>query len=50
MEAFLYVPIEENKVRCALCNHRCIIADGKRGICGVRENRAARWRPWCTVA
>ncbi len=26
-------------VRCALCAHRCHVAEGKRGICGVRENR-----------
>jgi pyruvate formate lyase activating enzyme len=26
-------------VRCGLCSHHCLIADGKRGICGVRENR-----------
>ncbi|MBP2689699.1 MAG: pyruvate formate lyase activating enzyme, partial [Deltaproteobacteria bacterium] len=28
-----------NAVRCALCPHRCRIAEGKAGICGVRENR-----------
>lgn len=27
-------------VRCHLCRHRCLIADGKRGICRVRENRS----------
>jgi pyruvate formate lyase activating enzyme len=26
-------------VRCRLCRHLCSIPDGKRGICGVRENR-----------
>lgn len=26
------------KVRCTLCPHRCLIADGKVGICGVRKN------------
>jgi pyruvate formate lyase activating enzyme len=26
-------------VQCSLCNHRCIIADGKHGICGVRVNK-----------
>ena len=26
-------------VKCSLCSHRCTIADGKRGICGVRENK-----------
>ena len=40
MEACLYERLKkDNKVRCDLCNHRCIINNGKRGICGVRENR-----------
>jgi pyruvate formate lyase activating enzyme len=30
---------EEDAVRCELCPHRCRIARGKAGICGVRENR-----------
>jgi pyruvate formate lyase activating enzyme len=30
---------EEDAVRCGLCPHRCRIARGKAGICGVRENR-----------
>jgi len=30
---------EGGKVRCDLCPHKCHIASGKRGICGVRENR-----------
>ncbi len=38
-EAMLYEKLEDNRVRCNLCNHRCLIADGERGICGVRENR-----------
>ncbi len=29
----------DGKVRCGLCNHHCVIPSGKRGICGVRENR-----------
>jgi pyruvate formate lyase activating enzyme len=39
MEAYLYEPAKERAVRCNLCNHRCIVKEGKRGICGVRENR-----------
>jgi len=31
--------LPEGKVRCNLCAHRCVIADGKKGICQVRENR-----------
>ncbi len=38
-EALLYHPEEEQAVTCALCAHRCRIAAGARGICGVRENR-----------
>jgi pyruvate formate lyase activating enzyme len=38
-EAMFYKKLGENLVKCNLCNHRCRIADGKRGICGVRENR-----------
>ncbi len=30
---------EGGAVRCGLCPHRCLISDGKRGICQVRENR-----------
>ena len=39
MEAYLYKPLNEKKVKCNLCNHRCVIKNGRRGICGVRENR-----------
>ncbi|MEE4604406.1 MAG: AmmeMemoRadiSam system radical SAM enzyme [Desulfobacteraceae bacterium] len=38
MEAYLYERLEDNKVRCNLCSHRCVIKDGRRGICNVREN------------
>ncbi len=39
-EAYLYEKQKDLRVHCILCNHRCIIADGKRGICNVRENRS----------
>ena len=39
MEAYLYESLNDKKVKCNLCNHRCEIKDGRRGICGVRENR-----------
>jgi pyruvate formate lyase activating enzyme len=39
MEAYLYETLEDDKVRCNLCSHRCLIKDGRRGICGVRENK-----------
>ena len=37
-EARLYDKLEGGKVKCHLCAHRCTIAEGKRGICQVREN------------
>ncbi len=37
-EAVLYKKEKDNKVKCGLCNHRCLINDGNRGICGVRKN------------
>lgn len=39
-EAYLYDRLENKKVRCLLCNHNCVITEGKTGICGVRENRS----------
>lgn len=38
-EALQYTKGENLIVTCSLCNHRCTIADGKRGICGVRVNQ-----------
>ncbi|MBP8984663.1 MAG: AmmeMemoRadiSam system radical SAM enzyme [Syntrophobacterales bacterium] len=38
-EALLYEKLEDGKVSCFLCSHRCLIGDGKYGICNVRENR-----------
>jgi pyruvate formate lyase activating enzyme len=37
-EAMLYEKLTENKVHCNLCAHRCTIAEGRVGICHVREN------------
>jgi len=38
-EALFYERLEEQEVRCVLCAHRCRIRAGRRGLCGVRENR-----------
>ena len=38
-EAMFYQAGKEDEVVCGLCNHHCHIKAGKRGICGVRENR-----------
>ncbi len=39
VEARLYQKLEDGKVQCNLCAHRCRIAPGKLGVCMVRENR-----------
>jgi pyruvate formate lyase activating enzyme len=41
-EALLYEQLSEGRVRCRLCGHECLLADGKRGICQVRENRGGK--------
>jgi pyruvate formate lyase activating enzyme len=38
-EAMLYERLADGRVRCGLCAHRCLIAEGGRGVCRVRENR-----------
>jgi pyruvate formate lyase activating enzyme len=39
-EAMFYEKLDDKMVKCNLCSHRCSrIADSKRGICGVRENK-----------
>jgi pyruvate formate lyase activating enzyme len=37
-EAYLYDKLDNQRVQCNLCNHHCIIKNGGKGICGVREN------------
>jgi pyruvate formate lyase activating enzyme len=41
-EAMLYEGLEDQRVQCHLCAHRCVIKEQKRGICGVRENQGGR--------
>ena len=47
----LYEKLAENAVRCYACGHRCLIRDGRRGVCKVRFNRGGELRvPWGYVA
>jgi len=39
-EAMFYKLEQNNRVRCGLCRFNCLISDGARGICAVRENRS----------
>jgi pyruvate formate lyase activating enzyme len=39
VEGELYEKLADNAVRCYACGHRCLIKDGREGICHVRFNR-----------
>jgi len=41
-EALFYTEKEDKKVSCGLCPHRCVIASGAKGVCGVRKNTGGR--------
>ena len=37
-ECYLYTKLEKEKIRCDLCNHRCVINEDETGKCFVRKN------------
>ena len=37
-KALLQERLEQNRVRCNLCAHHCVIPNGKLGVCRVRKN------------
>src|SRR3990170_1432010 len=39
-KAMFFEKLAGNRVKCYLCRHHCVIEDGKKGICRVRENRS----------
>jgi pyruvate formate lyase activating enzyme len=39
---YCHVPHQGSYVRCGLCPHRCVLAEGERGLCRVRENRGGK--------
>jgi len=44
VEARHYERLDGGRVRCRLCPRQCVIADGKRGFCGVRANEGGTLR------
>jgi len=47
----MYETLEDNSVRCYACGHRCLIREGRRGICQVRFNEGGKLHvPWGYVA
>ena len=43
-EARWFERMDGDKVHCLLCPRECIVADGARGACDVRENRGGEYR------
>src|SRR3989449_5627392 len=41
-EGELYEKLENNRLRCFACGHRCVIFDGLDGICRVRSKRGGK--------
>jgi pyruvate formate lyase activating enzyme len=41
-EAMLYEPFGKQSVRCNLCEHRCVVPEGRLGQCGVRKNEKGK--------
>ncbi len=41
-ESIYYQKLKENKVRCDLCPHICVLSEGKTGICRGRKNIEGR--------
>jgi len=37
-ESYLYKKLEDKKLQCLTCAHKCIIPAGNYGMCGVRKN------------
>ncbi len=40
VEGELYEKLPDNRVRCFACGHRCLIPEGRPGVCKVRFNEA----------
>ncbi len=51
VEGELYQAQSDGSVRCYACGHRCLIREGRRGVCQVRFNQGGKLRvPWGYVA
>jgi pyruvate formate lyase activating enzyme len=50
-EADLWEPLDDQRIRCYACGHRCPIPEGQPGVCQVRFNRGGvLYAPWGYVA
>ena len=38
-EGVLFDELADKKIKCNVCSHRCVISDGKLGLCRTRQNK-----------
>ena len=38
-----YTPLENKQIQCELCPRKCVVSEGKKGYCRVRENRKGEY-------
>lgn len=41
-DALHWKPLDQERAACGLCAHRCVVAPGAAGVCGVRINRGGK--------
>ncbi len=41
--AYHFLALDDEKIQCLLCPRQCLVPDGRRGFCGVRENRGGKY-------
>lgn len=43
VEAQYYEKLDDRRVRCLVCPRKCVVADGQKGYCRVRENHGGNY-------
>jgi len=41
--AYHFLPLDRQRIQCQLCPRQCLVSNGQRGFCGVRENRQGKY-------
>lgn len=41
--AYHFLALDHRRIQCQLCPRQCLVPDGRRGFCGVRENRGGKY-------
>ncbi|MDP3039839.1 MAG: hypothetical protein Q8O18_08215, partial [Deltaproteobacteria bacterium] len=41
--AYHFLPLDHQRIQCQLCPRQCLVPNGRRGFCGVRENRQGKY-------